>query len=376
MFPARKTDVLTVNPLRSGTAEHAAVRRGKEILMTSVLSRSSRLAIVAALPLLVAARPLAAPTASGMSYDFIVRSQSDRSGNKEMAIMKGRGTFAGTDGRIDILESASGGNVFGGKGSYFLMLDGGKKMLLVDPTNKQYVEWDMANMVAGMSKLVNAVGGLVKMEMSDVKIDAHNLGPGQTIEGYRTVHYQMIQNYTMTVKIFGRGSKSRVESTTDYYFAPALKGLANPFVSNSQAWAQSFDMFNNPDYKSQMSAAMARIEFGVPVKTVIRSINTDDKGKQSTSVVTSEMVGFKSVDVPKSTFAIPTDYKMMEMPKVDANLTADTGGKDAKGAKAPDINADSIAAAAKKGAAEGAKDAVKEGAKDATAKKLKGIFKR
>jgi hypothetical protein len=351
------------------------MRRGKEISMNRVLSRSSRLALVAALPLLVAARPLEAPTAAGMSYDFVVRSQSDRSGNKEMVMVKGRGTFAGTDGRIDILESASGGNVFGAKGSYFLMLDGGKKMLLVDPTNKQYVEWDMANMLAGMSKLVNAIGGLVKMEMSDVKIDSRNLGPGETIEGYRTVHYQMIQNYSMTVKIFGRGSRSRVESTTDYYFAPALKGLANPFVSNSQGWAQSADMFNNPDYKSQMSAALGKMEFGVPLKTVVRSISTDDKGKQSTSVVTSEMVGFKSVDVPRSAFAIPADYKMMEMPRADANLTADNGGKGTVG-KAPDINADSIAAAAKQGAAEGAKDAVKEATKEATAKKLRGIFKR
>jgi hypothetical protein len=349
--------------------------RGKEISMNKVLLRSSRLAIVASLPLFVAARPLAAPTASGVAYDFIVHAQSDRTGNRENVMMRGRGTFAGGDGRVDILEAASGAEVFGGKGSYFLMLDGGKKMLLVDPANKQYVEWDMANMLAGMSKLVNAVGGLVKMEMSDVKIDARNLGAGETIEGYKTVHYQMVQNYTMSVKVFGRGSKSRTESTTDYYFAPALKGLANPFVSNSQAWAQSVDMFNNPDYKAQLSAAMAKIEYGVPIRTVIRTVSTDDKGKQSVSQVTSEMVGFKSVDVPKSTFAIPADYKMMEMPKADANLTADNGGKGTVG-KAPDINADSIAAAAKQGAAQGAKDAVKEGAKEATAKKLRGIFKR
>jgi hypothetical protein len=65
---------------------------------------------------------------------------------------------------------------------------------------------------------------------------------------------------------------------------------------------------------------------------------------------------------------------MMEMPKADANVAAGNGND--AGAKAPTINADSIAAAAKQGAAEGAKDAVKEGAKEATAKKLKGIFKR
>ena len=348
--------------------------------MTSFLSRPSRLAAVAALPLLLAAKPLSAPLSAGTTYEWVVRSQSTRTGDKESVMMRGRGTFSGNNGKLEILESvaqnANGqSNMFGGKGSYFLVLDGGKKMLMVDPTNKQYMEWDMASMMAGMSKMVNAVGGMVKMEMSDVKIEAHNLGAGETIQGYPTVHYQMVQNYTVSMKVFGRESKSRNESTTDYYFAPSLKGLANPFVSNSQAYAQSFDMFNNPDYKSQMSAAMAKIgSAGVPLKSVAKIVRTDEKGKQETSIVTTEMVNFKNGDIPSSTFAIPAGYTQIQMPKIDANTAAGSGNS-TSGQKSADINADSIANAAKEGAKEGVKEGVKEGTKDATVKKLKGIFK-
>lgn len=341
--------------------------------MISVFSRPTRLAAVAALPLLLAAKPLSPPLAGGTTYEFIVHGQTAQSGGKEAVMMRGRGTFAGSDGRIDILETASpnGSQMFGGKGSYFLIKDAGKKMIMVDPTNKQYMEWDMANMLAGMSKMVNAVGGLMKFEMSDVKIDAKNLGAGETIQGYPTVHYQMVENYTMNIKIFGRSSKTRSESTTDYYFAPSLKGLANPFMSNSKAMAQSFDMFNNPDYKTQMSAAMSKIQFGVPLKMVVHTVSTDDKGKQQSSLMTSEMVNFRNTDIPKSTFAIPDDYKQIEMPKIDANVAAG----DANGAKAADINADSIANAAKQGAKEGVKDAAKEAAKEGAKSKLRGIFK-
>jgi hypothetical protein len=342
--------------------------------MNSVFSRRSRLAAVAALPILLAAKPLSPPLAGGTTYEFIVRSQTAQGGGKESVMMRGRGTFAGSDGRIDILETASpsGSETFGAKGSYFLVKDGGKEMILVDPTNKQYMKWDMANMLAGMAKMVNAVGGLMKFEMSDVKIDSHNLGAGETIQGYPTVHYQMVENYTMNVKIFGRSSKSRNESTTDYYFAPSLKGLANPFMSNSKAMAQSFDMFNNPDYKSQMSAAMSKIQFGVPLKMVVRSVSTDDKGKQQTSVMTSEMVNFRNTDIPKSTFAIPDDYKLIEMPKIDANVAVG----DPNAPKSADINADSIAKAAKEGTKDAVKDAAKEAGKEAAKNKLKGIFKR
>jgi len=343
--------------------------------MTSFLSRPSRLAAVAALPLLLAAKPLTAPPSGGTTYEWVVRSQSTRTGDKESVMMRGRGTFSGNNGKLEILEAAAqstGGqsNMFGGKGAYFLVLDGGKKMMMVDPVNKQYMEWDFASMMAGMSKMVNAVGGLVKMEMSDIKIDAQNLGPGEMIQGYPTVHYRMVQNYTMSAKVFGHESKSRNETTTDYYFAPSLKGLANPFVSNSQAYAASFDMFNNPDYKSQMSAAMAKIgSAGVPLKSVVKSVRTDEKGKQESSVITTEMVNFRNGDVPSSTFAIPAGYTQIQMPKIDANMAAGSGGKSA------DINADSIANAAKEGAKEGVKDATKEAAKEGAAKKLRGIFK-
>lgn len=346
--------------------------------MTSFLSRPSRLAAVAALPLLLAAKPISAPLSGGTTYEWVVRSQSTRTGDKESVMMRGRGTFAGKDGKLEILEAAAQNgaqsNMFGGKGSYFLVLDGGKKMMMVDPANKQYMEWDFASMMAGMSKMVNAVGGMVKMEMSDVKIDAQNLGAGETIQGYPTVHYRMVQNYSMSVKVFGHESKSRNESTTDYYFAPSLRGLANPFVSNSNAYSSSFDMFNNPDFKSQMSAAMAKIgSAGVPLKTVAKSVRTDEKGKQETSVTTTEMVNFRNGDIPASTFAIPAGYTLIQMPKLDANMAAGSGNS--SGQKTADINADSLAKAAKDSAKAGMKDAAKDAAKDGAAKKLRGIFK-
>jgi hypothetical protein len=344
--------------------------------MNTVLIRSSRLAVVAALPLLVAARPLPAPVIGGTTYEFVVRARTAQGGDKESVMMRGRGAFAGSDGRIEILETASpaGSEVFGGKGSYFLV-HAGRKMILVDPTNKQYMEWDMANMLAGMSKMVNAMGGLMKFELSDIKIESHNLGAGENLQGYPTVHYQMIENYTMNVKIFGRGSKSHNETTIDYYFAPSLN-LANPFMSNSRAMAQSFDLFNNPDYKAQMTAAQARIQWGVPLKTVVKTVSTDDKGKQQVSTVISEMINFHHTDLPSSMFAIPADYKQIEMPKLDANVAAGGSGDAAGGAKPADINADSISKAAKDSAKAGVKDAAKEAAKEAGKQKLRGIFKR
>lgn len=346
--------------------------------MLTRLPRSARFIPAVVLPIVFAA---ALPVADGMSYEFIMKSQSAQTGNKETVTLRGRGTYSGDDARIEILDasaSTGGSETFGGKGTYFILRNGGQEMLLVDPNQKAYMKWDIANMFAGMGKVVNAVGGLVKLQMSEIKIDAQNLGAGETMQGHSTTHIRMTQNYTISAKAFGRTSKSRSETTTDYYYAPSLK-IANPFVSNSQAMAMmsQLDMFNNPDYKGQMTAANAKLpRTGVPVKTVTRTVTTDEKGKQEVNVTTMEMVNFKATNVPASTYAIPSGYQMIEMPKLDANMAAGTGGP--KGEKGS--FADSLDGAAKDGAKEGLTEGVKEtakgAAKDAATKKLKGIFKR
>jgi hypothetical protein len=347
--------------------------------MTRLISRPARLAAAFAVPLLFAA---ATPIADGMTYEFVMKSQSTRTGNKEVVSMRGRGTYAGDEAKIEILDAASsagGQEAFGGKGTYFVVKGAGREMYLVDPAQKQYMKWDIANLFAGMSKMMNAVGGMVKMQMSDIKIDAQDLGAGPSVQGYSTRHVRMTQNFTMTASMFGRSSKTRSETTTDYYFAPALH-VANPFVTNSQQMAMiaQMDLFNNPDYKNQMTAANAKIpKTGVPLKTVTTMLSTDEKGKQETTVTTMEMVNFKASNIPSSAFAIPSDYKMIEMPAM--NMAAGNGNGSGSGngsaQSGPSLNADSVAAAAKAGAAEGAKQEVKDAAKDATVKKLRGIFK-
>ena len=343
--------------------------------MQQSFRRTARYASAIALPLVFGA---AIPVTDGMTYEFVMKTTGKQTGNKEQVTLRGRGVYAGDDAKIEILEASSttgGREAFGGKATYFIVKNGGTEMFLVNPAEKNYMKWDMANMLAGMSKVVNAMGSLVKMQVSDVKIDAKDMGAGPSVQGYPTRHIQMVQNYTMSASMFGKSSKTRSESTTDYYFATGLK-IANPFVSNSNQMTQLGDMFNSPEYKSQMNAAMARLpKNGVPLKTVTTMVSTDEKGKQETMVSTMEMVNFKASNVPASEFAIPKDYALIEMPNLNAAL-AGSGGANGNAKEGPALNADSVAAAAKAGAAEAVKEGVKDATKEAAKKKLKGIFKR
>ena len=73
--------------------------------MSTVLSRSARFAIAAAVPFVfVAAKPVT--VADGMTYEFIMKSTSRATGNKEQVTMRGRGTYAGDDAKLEILEAS------------------------------------------------------------------------------------------------------------------------------------------------------------------------------------------------------------------------------------------------------------------------------
>jgi hypothetical protein len=344
-------------------------------MMSITLSRGARFCTAISIPLLFAA---ATPFADGMTYEFTMKSQSTRTGNKETVTMSGRGTYAGDQARIEITDAGAAGStgMFGGKGAYFIVKGGGKEMFLVDPSQKQYMAWDMANLMGGLSKMMGAMGGMIKMEMSDIHIEAHDLGAGEMIQGYPTHHMRMVQNYTMIATVFGRSNKTTSTTTTDYYLSPTLR-IANPFVSNSQQMAMASDMFNNPDFKTQMMAAQAKMPKGaIPLKTITTAIRTDSKGKQETTISTMEMVNIHAAKIPESAFAIPSDYTLVPMPSMNmsAGGNGNSGGKDGAAA-GPVLNVDSVAAAAKAGAAEGAKQEVKDAAKDAAAKKIRGIFK-
>jgi hypothetical protein len=346
--------------------------------MSTALKRSALVLAAVAAPVIYVA---ATPFADGMTYEFVMKSTGKSTGNKEQVTMRGRGTYSGDDAKLEILEasaSAGGKDTYGGKGAYFIVKNGGQVMYMVDPNQKQYMKWDMQAMLAGMSKVVNAVGGFVKMQISDPKVDVQDLGAGETVQGYPTRHYRMIQNFTMSASVLGHKSTTRSESTVDYYFSPTLR-IANPFVANSQQMAamSQFDMFNNSDYKTQMSAAMAKMpKNGVPLKMVSTTVSTDDKGKQETSTSVMEMINFKATNVPSSAFEIPSGYTEIQMPNLNAAMSANGGAAaNGQGSDKPGYNADSVAKAAKDGAKEGVDQAVKEGTKQAVTKKLKGIFK-
>lgn len=95
--------------------------------------------------------------------------------------------------------------------------------------------------------------------------------------------------------------------------APTLKHVVNPYLRVGSAAAGALD-FGNPDFAAQMTAAQAKLNVGLPLKSVSRAAAIDDKGKAAVTVTTMEITSLREGDVPASAFQIPAGYTEVAMP--------------------------------------------------------------
>ncbi|MEJ7811083.1 MAG: DUF4412 domain-containing protein [Gemmatimonadaceae bacterium] len=324
----------------------------------------------AALALVLPAAVLAAalPVAPGTTYTFRSTTQTvDGKGNKkDVASMLARGQVTGTKARLDFDATNGPAMPMAERGNYML-IDGGSGMLtIVAPGDKQYTEMNMAEFGKGIAGMMSAMGGMMKMSVSDVQVSTEKVGAGETIAGHATEHYRVTNSYTMAMSMFGRKSTTAMKGTIDYWVAPDLKHLVNPFMefggSMAGSMASSMGAMGGgmQDLMDKMQAAQKQLFTGMPVKMVSTTVATDEKGTQSTTIATTEMSDFKSADIPASTFEVPAGYTKTELAMPGA----------------PAAGAPASSAATPKADSAGKTEAKKEDPKDKLKKGLGGLIRR
>jgi hypothetical protein len=275
---------------------------------------------IPALALFVAATPSAT---KGISYDFSMVTSSDAGKGKDME-MVGKGYVAGGNARIEFTNvnmpqmKAQGGPF--ADGAYILLKGETKQFILVDTRQRQYSEMTQDQLMQMTSALTN----LVKFEMTNVHIDASRVQPDTAVDSYKTAHYHLNQNYHMKMSVAFIHQEGDVQASGDYYYAPQFADLVNPYLSSG--WSASTNFFNNPDYTSQLKAAAEKMPKGVPVLVVIRSTNTDKKGKVATGTTTMHTTNLVRGDIPASTFEIPAGYTRYVPPSQAATQGASSEG--------------------------------------------------
>jgi len=250
------------------------------------------------------APPSIAAQGSGITYTFVMQVHvTDSDGKTTDGItMRGHASMLGDQTRIDF--DSLNGQLAGIRGGYFLVLNGGNRVVLVAPKAKRYLEMPMQLLAQHFTKLTTGADGFVDRHATDVHVDAVAMGAGPTLFRHSTTHYRLVDVKTINAPT----NTERDSIVNDLYYAPDLKNFINPFLSYAPAMAAGMGMYG-PAYDQQYMAARANLyQGGAPLRTVSDFTITVDSGKRTRVMLTTEVTQLGVADVDASVFDLPADY--------------------------------------------------------------------
>ncbi len=244
----------------------------------------------------------AMPTLAGIHYKS--RTYQEGKGASKQMDMTVEGWVDGENAKIVFTESR---NDFMGKGSYLLTTDGGRVLYLVDPEEKTYTEWDLNAMMNMVGEVMEGMGGMFQIEISDPQVEKLMEEGGGTIVGLPTTHYRYRTAYTMDMKIMGMKRSQAVETVQDIW---STEELADPALG---VWLKREPpTMGNTGLEKLIEAEMSKMK-GFPLKTVEESISTGNKGKQRVTTTVTEVFELDETTISPEIFEIPGDYERREM---------------------------------------------------------------
>ncbi len=273
-------------------------------MMTLALIRSAHRSLLVASLVITGALG-----AQGLSYDMSTTATApDRSGSEmTRKFMTAHGQFQGGSSRLDITESMAPGGMMGA-GTYMITNGSKGTVTSVDPARHQYTVIDIAEMGKAASDMQAALGGMAKMEFTDVKVDLQDLGAGEPIDGYATYKYKLAQSFTMKMSMMGRAINSPSSSTTEIWVAPQLDGLMDPSARPMVATPTG----PMAELMRQLTAQYGKMKKGLPLKRITTSVSGEG-ARQHTTTMTSMITNVKKSAISPSVFEVPAGYTKVEV---------------------------------------------------------------
>jgi hypothetical protein len=248
---------------------------------------------------IVAACVVAGQAWAGLSYTSVTKSEGGKGADAQNMTVKA--LVEGTNAKMAFTES---GNPMMKAGSYILTKDAGGTMYMVNPSEKNYMKWDIAAMMKMASGMMNM------MTFSNVKVEKVSEAPGEPLLGYPTTHYKFRTSYTMEMNMMGMKNSTAILREEDIWATTKFKD------AGLSAWGKAFEFKTNNEQLDKLIQESKKKMDGFPLKMVSNDKTTDSRGTVHTSKTTMEVTELKSTSVPASAFEIPAGYteEKMEMP--------------------------------------------------------------
>lgn len=267
----------------------------------------ARLARASLLALSIASTPALA--AQGLSYDMSTTGTGpDRTGAVSTQLYsQAHGQFAGSYSRIDYTQTMVPGGMMSA-GTYMITNAATKTVTSVDPAKHEYTVIDVGELGKAAGDMQAAMGGVAKTEITDIKVNVEDLGPGEPLDGYATYKYRLTQSWTMKITVMGHAMSTPSQSMTDIWIAPQLDGLMDPSARPAPGPATGM----MAELTTQLTAAYAKVRKGLPLKRVSTS-ESGEGARKHTTTMTMLITNVKKAAISPSVFQVPAGYTKVDM---------------------------------------------------------------
>lgn len=263
---------------------------------------------------------VASPAFAGWSMTQVV---SSRGGQDDGNVTRQKLWLDGSMARV---EFESSDNPMMPRGSFLLIREGGRDIVLVNPDEKTYARLDVATMAAGMD---SAGAGMAMMEMKveNPKVEKVLEEPGGTILGRATTHCRYHTAYTQTIGMAMMKTAMATDVVEDVWTAPDIAfGGAGRAVARLDSGGPVREI-------AELERSVPAEDAGLPLKrVVVTKVRTTAKGgigggmlsrlmsggerqigKDEPTTTTTTVEALVEVTLAPAFFEIPAGYAETQM---------------------------------------------------------------
>lgn len=245
---------------------------------------------------------LAAPLFAGITYEAETVTTNEKGKPSRMLVTV---HVEGDKARIEFREVGS--KAYQAKqGNYILTKDAGETMIMVDPKEKTYMDWDMGQLMA-------MAGGMFQLEFENPSVKMLEESSGDPMLGHQTRRYKFKSSYGMSMKMGPVKSYQDIETETEAWTTSDYSNEA------LRAWMGVFPKTGMKGLDSLMEEHTKAIK-GFPLKTKTKTVTKQynrkrTKVKRSQTTYSEQIVKtIKEGAIEASTFEVPAGYTKMESP--------------------------------------------------------------
>ena len=257
----------------------------------------------------------ASVASAGHYYESVT--ENNMAGKRKSHVQEVKAWVEGDSARVEFLSGEKKG--YFADGNFLVTTDAGDNVYLVNPKDETYGRFNLDEMMASVGQMMNMLeemGDMVKIEITDTTSEKILEEPGETILGHTTTHYRYNSGYTMNMSMMGMKRQNRNDTvmdiwSTDAFDAPGFGVWLRPDRQMKTG---------NEDLDEMMAQQFGQIQ-GFPLKMVMEMTSSNKKGKGQTSKTTMEVTVLREESVSDSQFTWPDHYTEIEiLPDIEEEM--------------------------------------------------------